>query len=70
MKTRWLYVSLVLLVGILLISGAVPVQCAGCGIKPIEIKPIPPVGCKDMVQVCVCDKRGNCEWQWACVPVY
>ena len=41
--------------------------CAGnCGIKPI--KPIPPIGCTDLVGVCVCDAQGqNCHWQWQCV---
>jgi hypothetical protein len=41
--------------------------CAGqCGIKPI--KPIPPIGCKDMVAECSCDASGrNCSWRWVCV---
>lgn len=36
-----------------------------CGIVPI--KPIPPVGCRDLSPVCVCDAQGNCAWQWQCV---
>lgn len=37
-----------------------------CGYKPI--KPYLPVGCKDLVAVCVCDSEGkNCRWQWTCV---
>ena len=40
---------------------------SGCGIKPI--KPIPPIGCKDLLAECVCDNRGeNCHWEWKCVP--
>jgi hypothetical protein len=40
---------------------------AQCGIKPI--KPIPPVGCKDLRAECVCDVNGqNCKWEWVCVP--
>lgn len=38
----------------------------GCGIVPI--KPIVPIGCKDLRAECVCDASGqNCEWQWVCV---
>ena len=29
----------------------------GCGIKPI--KPIPPIGCKDLVAQCRCDSSGQ-----------
>ena len=37
-----------------------------CGIVPI--KPIPPIGCKDLTPVCLCDSRGqNCRWSWQCV---
>ena len=39
---------------------------AFCGIEPI--RPIPPLGCSDLVGVCVCDENGdNCFWQWQCV---
>ena len=37
-----------------------------CEIQPI--KPIQPIGCKDLIPMCVCDKNGNCYWQWICVP--
>ena len=45
-----------------------PPACAsGCGLKPL--KPLPPLGCKDLVAVCQCDGRGqNCKWVWMCVP--
>lgn len=65
-----------LLLGTLLVLLAISVAAAftaqercggGCGIRPI--KPIPPMGCKDLVAVCRCDSRGcNCEWEWVCVP--
>lgn len=39
---------------------------ADCGLKPI--KPIIPIGCKDLAPVCVCDETGKkCKWQWVCV---
>jgi len=38
----------------------------GCGLKPL--KPLPPLGCKDLVAVCRCDSKGcNCRWEWECV---
>ena len=40
---------------------------SGCGLKPL--KPLTPLGCKDLVASCVCDARGNnCHWEWVCVP--
>jgi hypothetical protein len=36
-----------------------------CGLVPL--KPLVPLGCKDLVPVCVCDKNGNCSYQWQCV---
>lgn len=45
---------------------AAKVMGQGCGIQPI--KPIPPIGCKDMRPICACDSHGlNCAWQWVCV---
>lgn len=42
------------------------VCAAGCGIKPI--KPIPPIGCKDLEAQCECDEQGaKCKWTWRCV---
>jgi hypothetical protein len=39
------------------------VYAAGCGILPI--KPIVPLGCKDLSPQCVCDSTGNnCQWEW------
>jgi hypothetical protein len=40
---------------------------SGCGLKPL--KPLPPLGCKDLVAECRCDSDGrNCRWEWVCVP--
>lgn len=37
-----------------------------CGITPM--KPIVPIGCKDLVATCVCDAKGrNCHYVWVCV---
>ena len=39
----------------------------GCGIPPIP--PIPAIGCRTMVPVCVCNSSGTrCWWQFECVP--
>jgi len=70
-------IQMILLTAVLTLGGvsaailATPAQdtCGSrsCGIKPI--KPIPPMGCKDLIAVCVCDSRGcNCHWEWQCVP--
>lgn len=45
---------------------ATPFAQSGCGVKPI--KPIKPIGCKDLVPECQCDQNGrNCKWVWVCV---
>lgn len=36
-----------------------------CAIQPI--KPIPPLGCKDLTPQCVADNSGHAYWTWACV---
>jgi hypothetical protein len=43
--------------------GFAPAQCA---IKPI--KPVPPVGCKDVTPQCVTNSNGQSYWTWICVP--
>lgn len=41
-----------------------PVAAASCGLKPL--KPLKPVGCKDIYAECLC--QGNdCHWEWVCV---
>jgi len=38
----------------------------GCGFKPL--KPLIPLGCRDLVAQCICDGFGkNCSWAWICV---
>ena len=45
---------------------AVPAKAQQCGIMPI--KPITPIGCRDLMPMCVCDQSGmSCHWQWVCV---
>lgn len=47
---------------------AAPATCTDCGIVPV--KPVPPVGCKDLYARCVCDENAdNCRWEWVCVPI-
>jgi hypothetical protein len=36
-----------------------------CEIPPIA--PIPPIGCADLIPLCVCDQSGNCRIVWHCV---
>lgn len=50
-----------------LLTGAPPCTAGGnCG--PHPPRPPAPVGCRDIVPVCVCDQWGqNCHWQWQCV---
>lgn len=44
-----------------------PAAQNGCGLKPL--KPLTPLGCKDLVARCVCDANGaNCKYEWVCVP--
>lgn len=39
---------------------------AQCAIQPI--KPIPPLGCKDVTPQCVSTSNGQSYWTWICVP--
>lgn len=63
--------SILLFGGLLLGSLAVMATPApllaqiGCGLTPL--KPLPPLGCKDLVAQCTCDNRGKCYWEWICV---
>lgn len=45
---------------------AVTLAKAQCAIQPI--KPIPPIGCKDVTPQCVSDNNGHSYWTWVCVP--
>ena len=46
-------------------AGTPVVAAAGCGLEPL--KPVPPIGCADLVAQCVCDSKGNCHYTWICV---
>lgn len=49
----------------LILAGIIVAQI--CGIPPIP--PIPSLGCKEMVPVCVCSSDGSrCWWAFQCVP--
>lgn len=38
-----------------------------CGLVPL--KPLLPLGCRDLRPVCVCSSDGNaCWYEWVCVP--
>jgi Sel1 repeat len=45
---------------------ALEFAAAQCAIKPI--KPIPPLGCKDVTPQCVTTSNGQSYWTWICVP--
>ena len=51
---------------VLLIFFATAQATCQCAIKPI--KPIPPIGCKDVTPECVSDGNGKSHWNWICVP--
>jgi hypothetical protein len=67
--TMRLATLLVLIAGALVFSSTSPEPaCAAvgtCGVKPI--KPIPPLGCKDLCAQCQCNATGtDCNWVWVC----
>ncbi len=56
-----------MIIGSLLVAPSPACAQTGCGLKPL--KPLIPMGCKDLVAECRCDSRGqNCHWEWVCVP--
>ena len=64
-------VSVVLALGMVLANpGPVCASQSGCGLPPL--KPLPPLGCKDLVARCQCvetaDGDLNCDWVWDCIP--
>ena len=35
-------------------------------VKPV--RPVMPIGCRDIRVICLCDSTGqNCHWDWICV---
>ena len=55
-----------LLASLLFVFSAAPVLMGQCAIQPI--KPIPPIGCKDVTPQCVSESNGQSHWNWVCVP--
>ncbi len=55
-----------LLAFLLLTFSTLEFASAQCAIKPI--KPIPPLGCKDVTPQCVTNSNGQSYWTWICVP--
>jgi hypothetical protein len=55
-----------LLTAVLMTIALVSLAVAGCGIVPV--KPVIPIGCKDLKPECSCDSNGqNCTYNWVCV---
>lgn len=54
------------LLAVILASAVTPSAFCQCAIKPI--KPIPPIGCRDLTPQCVSDNSGHGYWTWICVP--
>jgi hypothetical protein len=53
--------------GAFLALGFMPQRSAPQGCNQ-TIKPLTPLGCKDLVARCVCDSQGkNCHVEWGCV---
>jgi len=50
---------------ILFTFATIPLAMGQCAIRPI--KPIPPIGCKDLTPQCVSDSNGESHWNWVCV---
>jgi hypothetical protein len=65
MKTLKCFLLLIAVVLMLSLNGWV-VYAGTCGLVPL--KPLIPLGCKDLKPECVCDSQGqNCHWVWVCV---
>ena len=57
-------------VAMLVLAHPAPVCAqAGCGLTPL--KPLLPLGCKELLPRCQCevtDTGTTCRWVWDCVP--
>ena len=63
---RLTILGLVLLLPLLGGDALRTVHSDGCGLEPL--KPLVPLGCKDLKLQCTCDSKGkNCHWEWICV---
>ena len=70
-KTLAAAAAMVIMVMSMTLGVTVPASAQqGCGLKPL--KPLPPLGCKDLVARCVItvddDGRTKGTWVWDCVP--
>ncbi len=63
-RARFFHLWAVLALLVSIASG--PLVIGQCAIRPI--KPIPPIGCKDVTPECVSDSNGKSHWNWICVP--
>lgn len=62
----WVCVACTVLLMLLASDGRGQGTGTGCGLVPL--KPLVPLGCKDLTPVCQCDAKGkNCRWGWVCV---
>lgn len=59
-------IAFTLVASLLLTFSALEFVSAQCAIKPI--KPILPLGCKDVTPQCVSNGNGQSYWTWICVP--
>lgn len=59
-------VKIFLILGILSIVSTVVIGRMAHANIQCGIKPIAPLGCQSSDAVCVCDRNGNCEWEWHC----
>lgn len=66
MKTKLTMWFLAALVAAGLLLAPKPICAGDCGLLPL--KPLIPLGCKDLSPQCVCNAKGDkCAWQWQCV---
>ena len=70
MKRLLALIGVVTVVSLLGLANPAP-ACAqtGCDLKPL--KPLLPLGCKDLIARCQCettDTGTTCRWVWDCVP--
>ena len=65
------FLGAVTMVSVLGLAHPAPVCAqAGCSLTPL--KPLLPLGCKDLIARCECettDTGTTCRWVWDCVPI-
>lgn len=65
-RTLWILGSLAIAaLGVAAFTSTPACASGGCGIVPI--RPIPPIGCRNLCPSCQCDSTGlRCSWVWVC----